>query len=811
MLKVLRYLFWSGMLVIAMSGAAFAALYYQAMDSMPNVAELKTVTFETPMKIYTSDKKLIGEFGEAKRMPVPLNAIPEKMRQAFIAIEDSRFYEHNGIDPIGIMRAVVVALSSAEASQGASTITQQVARNFFLTRERTLQRKIREIFISLRIEQVLTKDEILELYLNKIALGHRAYGVAAAAQTYYGKDLQSLTLAEIATIAGLPKAPSTLNPISHPERSRDRRHLVLGRMLDLGYINRDEYQEADKAPYKTYFHQAPLEAYAPYVAERARQYVIEAYGEQAYTDGIEIYTTVRSDIQEDAQYAVFKGVTDYDRRHGYRASKVNIFEQQGFVDTSENRTEFVRKQDIYHYIHAALVTAIDDSAKTAEILDGKGNVFTLTWDGMKWARPFKSDRYQGAAPKVPSEFLRTGDLIFTYVSDEGVLTLTQLPDVQAAIVALNPFNGSVQAMVGGFDFAQSKFDRTYQAKRQTGSNFKPFLYSSALARGISMNSAFQDAPIHTWDPGSQTWWSPKNSPNRYDGIMTLREALARSKNVVSIRLIRQIGVPNVVEHVRKFGFDVPQSQQVEAMALGSVEVTPIDLVTGYATFVNGGFKINPYLISKITQNGRTIYEANPKVANPLAPNQVINAVALTPVEGAIQDENAAPQVLTHEHAYIMADVMRSVVYGGEGIQGKYHGTGGRAAAVTGRDDLHGKTGTTNEVHDAWFSGFNQNIVATSWMGFDTDRNLGYSVTTGPEGGAYSALPIFAEFVKRAQHDVPSSPIIMPEGMVKCTFNAMTDWCLPHSKSIADDTVDQFSDEPEQTEVDTSTVSDDNIF
>ncbi|MCR5536041.1 MAG: PBP1A family penicillin-binding protein [Succinivibrio sp.] len=816
--KVIRLLFWGGLLTGALSGAAVAAFYHESLGELPDVAELKDVSFEIPMKIYTSDNKLIGEYGESKRLPVALNQIPLKLRQAFLAIEDNRFYEHNGIDPIGIMRAVVVALSNAEATQGASTITQQVARNFFLTREKTLQRKIKEIFISLRIEQILTKDEIFELYLNKISLGHRAYGVAAAAQTYYGKDLDSLTLAEMATIAGLPKAPSTLNPISNPERSRERRAVVLSRMLDLGYISQGEFDLANKAPYKAEFHSAPLEANAPYVAEKARQLVLQEYGDKAYTDGLEIYTSVRSDIQEYGQYAVFKGITEYDTRHGYRGPVLNIHSLPDFVASFENIYELLRSHDRYHYIRPNLVIGVDDQHKSALLKTRDGSEVPLTWEGMKWARTFKSDRNQGDAPKLPSEILHEGDLVYTHMSEDGVLTLTQLPEVEASLIALDPYTGQVLAMVGGYDFAKSKFDRTYQAKRQTGSNFKPFLYSAAVAKGISINSVFQDQPLRTWDPGSRTWWNPHNSPNRYDGIMTLREALARSKNVVSIRLIRQVGVKNAVEHVSKFGFNIPKSQQVESMALGSVEVTPLELCTGYATFANGGFKVEPYLITKIVRDGQVIFQHKPKYADPLAPETVKNSIKLVHEDNYVQDDEHYEQVLNHMNAYVVADIMRSVVYGGAGIQGNYWGTGGRAKKVTGREDLHGKTGTTNEVHDAWFSGFNGNIVATAWMGFDTDRNLGWSRAQGPEGGAYSALPIWAEFIKKAQQGVPEAPLPMPEGLAKCTNNGVTDWCLPRSSSVsAQDAVNNSIDDPfgeggmVQNEVDTSTVEEDDIF
>ncbi|MCI6797160.1 MAG: PBP1A family penicillin-binding protein [Succinatimonas sp.] len=784
-LQIVRTAIWAGLFLGAISTATGAGLYYSALGSLPDVSELRNVSFETPMQVFTKDGKLIGEFGEAKRIPVPLDQIPLKLRQAFLAIEDSRFYEHSGVDPIGILRAAAVAVAnSGHATQGASTITQQVARNFFLTREKTLKRKIKEVFISLRIEQVLTKDEIFELYLNKIALGHNAYGVAAAAQVYYGKELKDLTLAQMATIAGLPKAPSTLNPISNPERSRDRRNTVLGRMLSLGYITKAEFDEASSAPYKTFLHGAPLEAYAPYVAENARQFVLDKFGEQAYTDGFKIYTSIDSKTQLDAHYAVFKGVTAYDKRHGYRGVAAKTSQIQDFTNNDDGRERLLRSYDRYHFIVPALVNSVNDKDRSATLMLRHQKTAVLSWEGMKWAAPFRSDRSQGAAPRKPSDIMQAGDVIYVYNDEKGLLTLTQLPEVESSLVALNPYDGGIEALVGGYDFEKSKFDRTTMAKRQVGSNFKPFLYSAAVAKGISINSLFMDEPLRTWDPGSRTWWEPKNTPNRYDGIMTLREALARSKNVVSVRLIRQIGVPNAVTHVQKFGFEISKSQQVESMALGSVEVTPLELVTGYAVFANGGYKLSPYLITKISRNGETVYENTPKKADPAAPDRVINDIDLKYDENILQDPSLCDQVLSHGNAFIVADMMRSVIYGGEGMTGPYWGTGGRASATTGRKDLHGKTGTTNDVHDAWFSGFNSHIVATAWMGFDTDRDLGHSAA-GPEGGAYSALPVWAEFIKRSQNGKTQDPLPKPAEVSQCMNEGISDYCLTGSQAISE--------------------------
>ncbi|MCR5084258.1 MAG: PBP1A family penicillin-binding protein [Succinivibrionaceae bacterium] len=791
------------------SPLAQAALSYTNLGDMPDVRSLKNVTFEIPMKIYTADNKLIGEFGESKRLPVALSEIPKRLQQAFLATEDSRFYEHSGVDPIGIARAALITISGAGSMQGASTITQQVARNFFLSSERTLQRKIREAFIAMRMEQVLTKEEILELYLNKIALGHRSYGVAAAAQTYYGKDLSQLTLAEMATIAGLPKAPSTLNPISYPERSKTRRHTVLMRMLNMGYITRDEMDEADRAPYSTHFHAAELGAYAPYVAEMARQFALDRFGESAYTDALEIYTTVSSQRQEQAQYAVFKGVHDYDQRHGWRGATANINDpgNQAAAASAEGLRAYLRRNDKFFYMHAAVVTEVNDAARTATLINKDAEILTLPWEGMSWAHRFKGDRNMGPAPKKPSEILNKGDLVYTLVEEDGSLSLAQIPDVEGALVALNPFNGQIEAMVGGFDFEKSKFNRVTQSLRQVGSNIKPFLYSAAIARGIPVNSVLDDVPIETWDAGSRKWWRPRNSPNRFDGPMTLRQGLAQSKNMISIRLIRQVGVRNFVEHLKKFGIEVPPFQQNESMALGSVEITPLGLVTGYSTFANGGYRLEPFLVSRITRNGEQVYAAEPHTASPTYPNRVENSIELRYKEDTEPEPGSAQQVLSHENAYVLSDLLHSVVYGGHGLSGAFYGTGGRAQRITGRTDLYGKTGTTNNVHDAWFSGFNQNLVASAWLGFDTDRDLGYSRTKGPEGGAYSALPIWGEFMKRALEGTPESPLIKPQdGVYACTYNGITDLCVQGARNM----VTQSSGP--STGVDTSSVaSEDDVF
>lgn len=958
-LKLLRYSLWAMLFGAALSGGVLAAAYYSTLEELPDVEELKQVTFETPMKIYTADGKLIGEFGEHKRIPVDLKNIPEKMQQAFLAIEDSRFYEHSGIDPIGILRAVVVAATSGGASQGASTITQQVARNFFLTRDRTLERKVKEVFIAWRIEQVLSKEEIFELYLNKIALGHRSYGVVAAAQTYYGKTLDELTLAEIATIAGLPKAPSTLNPITSPERARDRRHLVLLRMRTLGYITDDEFKIADAAPSKAYFHSTPLDGYAPYVAEEARQAVLAKFGDESYTKGFKIYTTVDSNYQRYAHDAIFKNLTAYDMRHGYRGPLYNIYDStrgvrgssrqatektgagananngiimsaregyrktmaangthlthrqvvadidkrellKGSADyaavqamTREQLLDKLKKEDKYESVDLALVTVVDDETKQAGLIYPDGTEKVLTWEGMSWARAFKTDRNQGEAPDYPSQFLLPGDVVFTYINKvdrkatrteaahtDDVITLTQLPDVESALIALDPYTGAVKAMAGGFDYEKSKFNRTTQLLRQTGSNFKPFIYSAAIAFGISTNSVIPDVPIKTWDVGSRRWWQPRNSPNRFDGPMTLREGLAKSKNSIAIRTIRHVGVPNAVQHLRKFDIFVPPFQQSESMALGSMELTPLQMATSFAAFANGGYKLTPYLIDRIElDTGEVLYQAHPRIADPTRPDIIQNDISLKYVAnyqknprdialaelinnpnkkppkldengqpiGDIQapaDESGnmlinypakdlsgpqasvaaladldtlaydagpykyAPQILSHGHAYIVASLMQSNIYGGKGINGPFWGTGSRSGTITGRKDLHGKTGTTNNVHDAWFSGFNANLVVASWVGFDNDRNLGYSRLKGSESGGATALPVFSDFFKNAQQGVEDAQIPRPKGLTYTRNRDITEASLPGMMIIDEGSA---SGSVENTGIDSSDVADGEIF
>ncbi len=782
MFKWFKRLLWLLLLLLSVGIAAVAAFYFHLEKDLPDVSMLRDTTWETPLRVYSADGVLMSEFGDVKRIPLQLEQIPVQMQQAFLAIEDSRFYEHPGIDLIGIARAGVVWAVSGRMQQGASTITQQVARNFFLSREKTLLRKIKEVFLAWRIERELSKGEILELYLNKIPLGYRSYGVGAAAQVYYGKTVDQLTLGETAVIAGLPKAPSMLNPIRSPQRALARRNLVLARMLQLGMIKQNEYQQAVAEPIITHYHGTDVGLDAPYLAEMVRKFMLDKYGEESYSKGYQVYTTLSSTQQQAAQSAVFKGLLDYDIRHGYRGVEKHLW-AKGEAWSSEQVTNYLNDLPSYEPFEPAIVTAVNN--KDATVVVKGGLDATIPWDGLKWARPFISDERQGAAPRKAADILQVGDQIWVWQDENSdELRLAQIPDANAAFVALNPKNGAIQALVGGFSFDISKFNRVDQARRQVGSNIKPFIYSSALANGFTLASIINDAPITQWDGGT-SGWSPKNSPPEYDGPIPLREALARSKNVVTVRLLRSVGIDNVLSHLHLFGFPDSSLQRNESISLGTAEFTPLELVSGYAAFANGGFKVTPYFIDHIEDaTGNLIYEATPSIAcagcGKLAEagldkpdaykDELGDWHSQCPIDPVTQ-QNQAPRIISTANAFLITEALHSAIYGGadRGL-GSWMGTGWRAAKELKRGDLAGKTGTTNEAKDAWFSGFTPNIVATAWVGFDDHRRaLGRSIA-GNEFGASAAQPIWIEYMKVALHGIPDRKLTQPDDIVTMHVN-----------------------------------------
>ncbi len=823
---LLLFVFLSGLL----GCAALVGIYFYIKPDLPSVTVLKDVRLQTPMQIYTNDGKLISQYGVKRRIPVKLDEVPEQLIHAILATEDSRFYEHHGIDPIGIARAAVSLLLTGEKKQGASTLTMQLARGFFLTREKTYIRKVKEIFIAWHMEQVLTKEEILELYLNKVELGHRSFGFGAAAQVYYGKPLTELTLAQIATIAGLPKAPSVLNPISGPERSVERRRVVLLRMLDENYITQQEFEEAASMPVTAKKHGAEIEVDAPYLADIIYNEMVEIYGkEEAETGGYQVYATATSDMQLAAQKAVVRNLHDYDERHGYKGPLGYLFNAPEVsegddplptlnlsFDISDKQTPsdwtedgFLRVLREVPYIKPlvpAVVTGMSEQSIT--VFDVNGNTRTIEWAGLDWARRYITDFRQSNEPEVAADITQPGAVIYIR-EQEGQWRISQLPEVSGAFIALNPKNGAVEAVVGGYSFYQSQFNRATQAKRQVGSNIKPFVYSAAIDSGYTLASIINDAPINQWNAATGVAWRPQNSPAEYDGPIRMRKALGKSKNVVSVRLLRGVGLRNTVDYLTRFGFDADDIPLDETVSLGSSSHTPLEVVRGMAVIANGGYLVNPHFISKVLdENGTELWKANPVWAceactigvapdNTLDENEEADIEALleaqlnqdvTLAEGPQEDKPIAPQVITPQNAFLVAEMMRTAVRANGNWNKKTYwlGTGWRARNILQRTDIAGKTGTTNDSRDTWFSGFHKDIVATAWVGFDNmGRQLGRATRNqnlvnrnpekfnwignaliGTEDGAKAAGPAWIRFMQYALADKPHSPMPVPEKIVR---------------------------------------------
>jgi len=767
---------------------ALAGVYLSMRSSLPSVDSLRDLQWQTPMQIFSADGKLISQFGEKKRIPLTLDEIPQQLINAILATEDDRFYLHFGVDPIGMGRAVLGQIMGQNKG-GASTITMQVARNFFLSREQTYVRKIREIFISFHIESLLTKDEILTLYMNKISLGHRSFGFGAAAQVYYGKDVKDLTLAQIAVLAGLPKAPSTMNPISRPDRALQRRTVVLQRMYSAGYITAEELAAANKESITAEKHGAEIELSAPYIAEMAHQEMIDRFGkEAAYTGGYKVFTTVPSKLQYAAQQVVINNVFTYDQRHGYRGPLTSLRPD----DTTDGDIEPIAQAEIaevlasfpsYHSIVPAVVTAVAEQSAQITLEDGRNE--NIAWDGLSWARAYFNDDKQAAPPQTASEIMKVGDVVMVAAAETGY-RLSQLPEVSSALISLATDNGAIKAAVGGFSFTQSQFNRVTQAKRQVGSNIKPFIYSAALDSGYTLASIVNDTPINQWDRSTGVVWRPKNSPPTYNGEIRLRLGLAQSKNVIAVRLLRDVGLDKVIPYLASFGFDPDDLPRNESLALGSASLTPIEVATGFATFANGGFLIEPYLIERIEDSfGNVIFQANPAIACdscedimaatelPHNNSEQIDAFNENEIQPVII--NKAERVISAQNAFLITEALNSAIWGADwNIKPFWQGTGYRARSLK-RRDIAGKTGTTNQAKDAWFSGYSRRIVTTSWIGFDDpsrnlgqttyNSNLGKDQITGKEFGAKSAQPPWINFMKVALADLPIEPFEQPEALI----------------------------------------------
>ena len=765
---MLRFAFYSLLLFFAMGLLAAAGVLWYVVPQLPPVESLRDVQLQTPLKVYTSEDTLIAEFGEKRRDPVAIEDVPVRMKHAFIAAEDDRFYDHPGVDWMAITRAAIGLLQTREKKQGGSTITMQVARNFFLTPEKTYERKLKEIVLAVIIERELSKEEILELYLNKIFLGHRAYGVGAAARVYYGSTLDDLDLPQIAMIAGLPKAPSRTNPISNPAAARDRRAYVLGRMLERGLIDEERFNHALAAPLTAKRHGQAVETSAPHLAELVRDYMLDRYGDDAYTSGFKVQTTIRSHLQDTATEAIRNGLSNYDRRHGYRGSESAVELPANAMDE-----DWSAALSNYHEVGGffpALVIAQEEQEVIA--YTNEYGVVIIGWEGLSWARRYISQDTRGARPKTAADITKVGDIIRvkwfqpditedTATEDsavtEGFWRLEQIPQVEGALVSLNPLNGSIHALVGGLDYYRSKFNRVTQARRQPGSNFKPFIYSASLQKGFTAASFINDAPIVFDAPGLESAWRPENYSGKYFGPTRLREALTKSRNLVSIRLLRAIGTEYALQYVSRFGFDPEVLPANLSLALGSGELTPMELVRGYAVFANGGYQIEPYFVQRIESgNGELIYAADPETVC-----EVCESVALDddgePIDIAtlidmdqLPPNRSATRIVDVENAWIINSILQDVIKRGTG----------RKARVLARKDLAGKTGTTNDQKDAWFSGFNGRVVTTVWVGFDKVAPLGKRET-----GARAALPAWIDYMRVALENVPESQMVRPPGLI----------------------------------------------
>jgi len=710
---------------------------------LPNVETLKDVHMQVPLRIYTQNGKLIAQYGAKRRIPVTLKQVPKQLIQAVLATEDARYYEHPGVDLIGMIRAAKVVLTSGRKSQGASTITMQVARNFFLSRKKTYTRKINEILLALKIDKELSKQKVLELYLNKIYLGNRAYGVAAAAKVYYGKTLDQLTLPEMAMIAGLPQAPSRNNPIENPQGALKRRNHVLSRMLEVGFITKKQYESAIKAPLTAEYHAQTIQVKAPYLAEMVRETMVDEYGKSAYDKGLSVYTTISSKMQLAVNASLHDGLLAYDKRHGYRKPTENL----GKYDP-QKWAEALKNKDVIDDLYPAAVISIDNQSIQALMVDGK--TVTISWSGLSWARPELEDGYVGALPKQASDIVRLGDIIRIVKNKTGQWILTQIPQVQGAMVVLEPQNGAVLALSGGFDYDRSNFNRAIQAERQPGSNFKPFIYSAALAKGYTLATMINDAPVVMRDTGENQLWRPMNDTMKFYGPTPLRTGLIKSRNLVSIRLLQAIGISYALNYIKRFGFDSNTLPNTLSLALGSGTVTPMQIANGYAVFANGGYRVNPYFIQRIDdQTGKMLFQAEPIKA-------CLSCITNPTPSPTEIPQPPASRVITPQNAYLITETLRGVIQSGTG----------RGALVLHRSDLAGKTGTTNNQVDAWFSGFNSNIEATVWVGFDNLKPL-------KEYGARAALPIWIQFMRVALEGTPEATMPQPPGIVTVRIDPHT--------------------------------------
>lgn len=728
-------------LVLVVSAVSVSAVLYYMEFELPDIEALNTVQLQVPLEIYSRDNKLIATFGEKRRIPVPYNEIPAPLIEAVLATEDQRYFQHSGVDVPGLGRAALQLIATGRKTQGGSTITMQVARSFYLSRNKTFARKLREILLAIKIEHRLSKEKILELYLNKVFLGNRSYGVGAAAAVYYGKKLNELTIDQMAMIAGLPKAPSQLNPLANPTAALKRRDHVLSRMHDEGYIDDQTYNKAINTPLNASYHDTPTELKAPYVAELVRGQLEQMYGDSIYTDGFQVYTTIDSRLQNIANNSLSESLIAYDHRHGYRGPEKNLGIPS--IDNMDNWELELKKIPAVNNLLPAAVVEMTKKSITVLLSDGK--LITIPWEGLSWARKQINADYLGPMPSRADQIVGLGDLVRVVKTQNGFI-LSQQPKAEAGLVALNPNNGAILALVGGFDYQTSKFNRITHANRQPGSSFKPFVYSAALDKGFTLATVINDAPIVVENIYDNSLWRPQNTTHKFYGLTRLRTAITKSRNLVTIRLLALIGMPYTVDYLKKFGFTKSQLPPGLSLALGTALVTPLQMAQAYAVFANGGMRVVPYAVSTIyNSHEQLIYQAKPLIACQ---------------KNCEPDAAIAPRVLSEQTAFLMSSAMHDVIE---------HGTAQSAKSI-GRNDLAGKTGTTQNQVDAWFAGYNKNLVAISWMGFDLPQSL-------HEYGNQAALPTWSLFMAQALKGVPDRGIEQPPGIVSMRVS-------PYSGTIA---------------------------
>ena len=745
-----------------------AGVYLYLSPNLPDVDTLRNVKLQTPMLVYTREGELIGQFGEQKRTPLPFAAIPDQFIKALLAAEDDSYFTHSGVDVMGLMRAASELVLTGEIVSGGSTLTMQVARNYFLNRDRTFMRKFNEILLAIEIERSLSKQEIFELYFNRVFLGHRAYGFEAASEVYYGASIGELSLSQHAMLAAIPKAPSLINPVSGPAAGQQRRNWILGRMHALGYIGDEEYESALLEPDNARLHDVQLSFDAHYAAEMARQEMVQRYGEEAYTNGYHVYTTISGDLQRIATQSVIDGLISYDKRHGYRGPEQRLPPTASNEDTLALWREALARTGIIADLQPAIVTSVAKHKATLLLADG--STPDLLWDnGIRQARPYITEDAKGPAPESAVAVLAVGDLIRVTLEEDGAWHLAQVPAAQAALVSLNPDNGAIISVVGGIGFAQSKFNRATQAERQPGSNFKPFLYSAALDSGFTAATIINDAPIVLEGSSQGDLWRPENDDGKFLGPTRLRWALTKSRNLVSIRLLQRLGVRKFINYAKHLGFDTAEYAPEYSLALGTQTITPLELAKGYAVLANGGYRVEPFIIARIEGlQGEALFEAKPPTvcrdcefpsAAPPTPGEELSMEEIIAGKGArATDLPPAPRVMEERVNFIIDSILKDVIT---------KGTGQRALVLE-RSDIAGKTGTTNGPMDVWFSGYNRDVVTTAWVGFDNYTPLGRK-----EFGGTAALPIWIEYMRAALKDSPQVERPMPPGIVIVKIDLQT--------------------------------------